>query len=93
MWRTVDAKSGGGRQEIWRDWPYDPADHVEDKQKQWEEKWNAKIAKHERLLGEVMRLSEPWLMQIKNKKKPAHEMNALGIVGVDVMGKIESVKI
>jgi hypothetical protein len=68
MWRTIDAKSGGGRQEIWGDWSCDPADHVEDKQKQWEEKWNAKIAKHERLLDEVMRLSTPGCCRLRTRR-------------------------
>ena len=50
----------------------------------------AKIAKQERLYDEVMRLSESSLKQIKDKRKREQEMNAFGIVGVEVMSKIES---
>ena len=44
-------------------------DSVEDRQKQWEDKMAARIAKQDRLYEEVMRLSEPHLKQIKDNKK------------------------
>jgi hypothetical protein len=57
---------------------------------QFEEVMAAKYAKYDILFDEAMSLPEPRLMQIKNKNAREVEMNGLGIVGVNVMAKIES---